>query len=155
MPVTILANPHDLNGRAIKPDRSLIDKRLMRRARNLNILDRAIFDLVLVQSIPRRYVAALLGLSEGTISRRIRKIKNLLYDKIVVLLTSDCFLSAELREVGLDYFLRRKPITHIAQARHMSRYQINAYLIACREILQYRLAVSQQNDRTVDKNASQ
>jgi len=144
MPATTLIDPHDLNGRAIKPDRSLIDKRLMRRARNLSILDRAIFDLVLVRSIPHRYVAALLGLSEGTISRRIRKIRNLLYDKIVVLLTSDRFLSAELREVGLDYFLRRKPINHIAQTRRMSHYQINAYLIACREILQYRLAISQQ-----------
>ena len=155
MPVTTPINPQDLNRKSVKSSRALIDKRMMRRAKHLDILDRAIFDLVLVRSIPHRYVAALLGLSEGTISRRIRKIKNLLYDKIVVLLTSDGFLSAELREVGLDYLLRRKPITHIAQARRMSRHQINAYLIACREILQYRLAVSQQNGSTANKNAPQ
>lgn len=134
MPFTEVVDPHTFDWRRIRPGRFMIDEEFVRRAKHLDPTERALFDLILVHNTSHRQVGALVGVSAGTISRRVRKIKNRLYDRTTVFLTLDRLLPEEMKQVGLDHYLRGNSVKQISLKRKISDAQVRGILIACREL---------------------
>jgi hypothetical protein len=96
-----------------------IDKRIL----FLAPLDRKLLELTVSGTLTRRQAGALVGLSSGTVTRRVRRLLDRLNNPLVVALVDYGQLLPELhREVGLAYFLRKRSFAQIAVEFGLSRY---------------------------------
>jgi DNA-directed RNA polymerase specialized sigma24 family protein len=102
-----------------------IEKRIL----FLDPADRKFLQLTLRGTLSRREVGLLLGLTCGTVTRRLHGLLNRLNDPLVVALVERGEFLPELhREVGLAYFLRGMSITQIEMAFQLSRYAVRRRL---------------------------
>lgn len=105
------------------------DEGLLQRIRFLSEQDRLLVEMSLKYGMSRRKMASALGVTAGTVTRKLRRLLNLLNDPIVVELTDPtCPLTGEYREVGIEYFLHRLPIPQLAQRHSLSRTEIRQML---------------------------
>jgi hypothetical protein len=110
-------------------DRAQLGTGLQQRLRFLDEPDRKLLEFTLVGRLSRREAAMLLGMSCGNVSRRIRRLMQVLHEPLVVALIDDGQFMPEMhREVGLAYFLRRWPIPLIAREMEMTRYHVKRVL---------------------------
>lgn len=87
--------------------------------------DRALLEMSLKHGMSRRQMGMVLGLTAGTITRRLRNLTNRLSQPIVLSLTDPrCTLAGDLRQIGIEYFLHRLPQPEIARRHQMSRYEL-------------------------------
>jgi hypothetical protein len=87
--------------------------------------DRKLLELVLQGKLTRREAGVLVGLSCGTVTRRLQRIINRLHDPLVKALV-DCgkLLPEWHQEVGLAYFLRRWSVARITREYGMTEYEV-------------------------------
>jgi hypothetical protein len=96
-----------------------VDKRIL----FLDPMDRKLLELTVSGTLTRRQAGALVGLSSGTVTRRIRRLMDRLNDPLVVALVDYGQLLPELhREVGLAFFLRKRSFAQIEVEFGLSRY---------------------------------
>ena len=98
---------------------------LDRRILFLEDQDRKMLEFTVQGTMTRRQAAMLLGLSHGTVTRRIHRLMRRLHDPVVVALVEGGKLLPELhQEVGLAYFLRAWPIRRIAREYGLTVYEV-------------------------------
>ena len=77
--------------------------------------DRAVAELVMCEGASQRQIAALLKVTPGHVSRRIRRIGHRLHDpRVIALLHPDCPLDPDYRQVGVERFLQDKSLKQLA-----------------------------------------
>lgn len=87
--------------------------------------DRLLYELAMQHRLPRRQVAAALGVAPGNVSRRLRRLINRLHDPLVVqLCASGCTLPDEHRQIGLEHFLHHRTLNDIARDRRQNPRRI-------------------------------
>src|SRR5438128_190794 len=102
---------------------------LERRISFLPEADRRLLEATLSGKVSRREAALIAGVSQGTMSRRIRAVLRRLADPLVVALMRDGKLLPELhQEVGLAYFLQKKPVRAIGREWGLSVYAVRGML---------------------------
>ena len=102
-----------------------IEKRIL----FLDPADRKFLQLTLRGTLSRREVGLLLGLTCGTVTRRLHGLLRRLNDPLVVALVERGELLPELhREVGLAYFLRWRSQPQIEREFGLSRYAVKRML---------------------------
>jgi|SRR5688572_8411708 len=102
---------------------------LARRMQFLDERDKKLLEMTFVGRISRREGATLMGMSRGGVTRRIRRIMNLLHDPFIVRLIDQGQLLPEgYQEIGLAFFLRRWPVERIAREVGMTPYQVRRAL---------------------------
>ena len=96
---------------------------LLRRAEYLPAVDRTLVRSVLEQRFSMRELGALVGVSAGSLSRRVKQLVTRLRDPVVVALIdgpSKLELSDEQRRVGLQHYLLRRSARAIARETGMT-----------------------------------
>ena len=100
-------------------------KGLEKRILFLDPCDRKLLELTVRGTLTRREAGTLVGLSSGTVTRRIRRLLDRLHDPIVAALVDYGQLLPELhREVGIAYFLRNRSFVEIEREYGLSRYAV-------------------------------
>lgn len=103
---------------------------LDRRLPFLDPAEKKLLEFSLGTDFTRRELATLLGISPGTITRRLRNILARLHRPIVAALVDRGDLLPELhKEVGLAYFLRKTPIRRIARDVQISHHTVSRILV--------------------------
>src|SRR5687768_14793051 len=101
-------------------------------ARGMPFLDppeKKLLEMVLSGRLSRREIAALTGVPVQTVSRRLLRLLARLHDPLVTALIEHGQLLPELhREVGLAYFLRRRPVRRIGADYRLTQYQVRRIL---------------------------
>jgi len=106
-------------------DRAGASRGLEKRILFLDPSDRKLLELTVRGTLTRREAGILVGLSSGTVTRRVRRLLDRLHDPIVAALADYGQLLPELhREVGLAYFLRKRSFTQIEREYGLSRYAV-------------------------------
>ena len=83
----------------------------LRRALALESKDRLLLEMALSGRMTLRQIAGLLEIEPGTVSRRVHRLINRLYDPVVVaLLEHPGRLAEEFRQLGIEYFVQKQPI---------------------------------------------
>jgi DNA-directed RNA polymerase specialized sigma24 family protein len=102
---------------------------LERRVQFLDEPDRKLLEFTLIGRLSRAEAAMLLRMSRGSVSRRLRRIMQLLHDPLIVALIEQGHLLPETyRDVGLAYFLRQWSIARIARELASTPYQVKRAL---------------------------
>lgn len=102
-----------------------IDRRIL----YLEEADQKLLQLTLCGKLTRREAAMLVGMSSGTVTRRIRRILARLHDPLVAALVDGGKLLPELhQEVGLAYFLRKWSIARITVEFSLSEHEVKRML---------------------------
>jgi hypothetical protein len=92
-----------------------------RRLRLLWPEDRVLVQMAQEQRLSRREMGALLGMSKGNVSRRIRRLQNRLGDPLVgALADRDCSLADDYLRIGLEHFLLDRPVAELARRRRIT-----------------------------------
>src|SRR4051794_18992386 len=87
--------------------------------------ERKLLELNVRGTLTRREAGTLVGLSSGSVTRRIRRLLDRLHDPIVAALVDYGQLLPELhREVGIAYFLRNRSFAQIEREYDLSRYAV-------------------------------
>ena len=106
-------------------ERAAIASGVQKRICFLDPADRKLLELTVSGRLTRREAGMLVGLSSGTVTRRVRRILNLLHDPIIVALIDYGPLLPELyREVGLGFFLRRQSYKELAAQYGLPRRRL-------------------------------
>jgi len=106
-------------------DRAGVASGVQKRILFLDPSDRKLLELTVSGKLTRREAGMLVGLSSGTVTRRVRRILNLLHDPIIVALVDYGALLPELyREVGLGFFLRKQSYKQLEAEYQLSRYTL-------------------------------
>lgn len=112
-----------------RPDLSHAHAAALRRAQFLDPPERMLAQLMLRRDLTHRQIAAILGIAPGTVSRRVTKLANRLYDPLVIrLIDRPGLLRPEYRTLGIEHFLLARTITHLADRHQMPRARIRAIL---------------------------
>ncbi len=91
---------------------------LRKRIDLLKPRDRLLIELDLAGTNNRKRIAALLGMTPSTVTRRLQRIRRRLSDPMVVrLIDSHCLLDGELRQMAVEHFLADLSVAEIA-AKH-------------------------------------
>ena len=107
------------------------DPALLDRVKFLSDQDRALVELSLRHGLSRRKMGLALGLTAGTVTRRLRRLMSRLRDPLIVAVTDPlCTLPPEHRQITIEYFLHEISIPKIAQLHEMTRFEV-------REMLEY------------------
>ena len=102
-----------------------VSQALRGRIGELELTDQFFLQLALEDGKTLREVAVVVGCTTGTASRRFRALMKRLRDPLVIaLIERRCPLPEDYREIGLDYFLRRRKSREIAQLRKVTRFQV-------------------------------
>src|SRR5690349_5630865 len=102
-----------------------------RRMEFLEPADRKLLELTVKGKLTRREAGMLVGMSCGTVTRRVRRLIERLNDPLIVALVERGQLLPELhREVGLMHFLRGTPLKRVARDLGLSMH-------AARGMVQY------------------
>jgi hypothetical protein len=106
-------------------ERAGVASGLEKRILFLAPLDRKLLELTVSGKLTRREAGMLVGLSSGTVTRRVRRILDRLHDPIIVALVDYGPLLPELyREVGLGFFLRKQSYKQLEAEYQLSRYTL-------------------------------
>jgi DNA-directed RNA polymerase specialized sigma subunit len=106
-------------------ERAGASKGLEKRILFLDPVDRKLLELTVRGTLTRREAGMLVGLSSGTVTRRVRRLLDRLHHPIVAALVDYGQLLPELhREVGLAHFLRNRSFTEIEGEYGLSRYAV-------------------------------
>jgi len=98
---------------------------MIHRMSELELSDQFFLQLALQDGKTLREVAKIVGCTTGTASRRFKALMKRLRDPLVVaLFERRCPLPEDYREIGLDYFLRRRKSREIAELRLVTRFQV-------------------------------
>jgi hypothetical protein len=101
------------------------DTLLLARARRLDRDDRLLIELAVRDRLQRRKLGEIFREHPATVTRRLHRLLARLHDPLVVALLDETRpLAADLRELGLDYFLLRRPLAHIARARGRTLHDV-------------------------------
>jgi DNA-directed RNA polymerase specialized sigma24 family protein len=132
MPKVIVSSQYHLKERETDRDYRVAHDRqrvLLERAQWLTPPDRLLIELVLDGRQAMRQIAAFSGVPAGTITRRIRRIVNRLYDPLVVALLDDhCPLPREHRQLGIEHFLQGRTAAQLAELHRMNTYRVHKIL---------------------------
>jgi hypothetical protein len=102
---------------------------LLERAKFLGEGDQKLIELSLRYNLTRRQMGTALGLTAGTITRKLRQLIARLRDPLIVAITHpDCTLPPLHRQIGIEYFLHRSPIPRLALKHEMTRTEIREML---------------------------
>ena len=100
-------------------------KTVWRRAQYLTGQDRALLELVLKTTASHREIGQLLGIPSGTVTRRIKRLADRLYDPLIVaLLERPDGLRDEYRQLGIEYYLHNRAIRELADLHRMSTNKV-------------------------------
>src|SRR5215207_4194694 len=92
--------------------------------------DRAIAELVL-GGATHRQIASLLKCTPGSVSRRVRRLRNRLHDaRVAALLHPECPLEAEYRQIGVERILLDRSLRELAARHEVSLGEIRRRLDA-------------------------
>jgi IS30 family transposase len=112
--------------RAEQPDSSLELKRV------LNLLDdkdRLLVEMALKHGLSRRQIGLILGLTPGTITRKIRRVLSRLHDPLISALADPtCRLAPDYRQLAIEHFLHRRSVAELSRQHALSRQEIRAML---------------------------
>ena len=101
----------------------------LERAKLLPDDDRLFLELVLSHRMTVRQVGLALKRSPGNVTRRIQKLINRLNDPLTIALADPtCTLDAQMRRIGLEYFLHRAPIKRIARNHELTPHEVRKSL---------------------------
>lgn len=96
----------------------------------LHPTEKKLLEFSLATDLTRRELATLLGISPGTITRRLRNILARLHRPIVAALVDRGDLLPELhKQVGLAFFLRKTPTRRIAREFQISRHTVSRIIV--------------------------
>lgn len=102
---------------------------VLRRARHLCPADRALLEMALLRKLSRREIGALLGIPAGTVTRRVWRIGNRLYDPLAVaLMERPGKLRTEYRQVGIEHFVQALTARQIADRHQMNVKEVRRIL---------------------------
>jgi hypothetical protein len=102
---------------------------LLERAKFLDQNDQKLIELSLRYNLTRRQMGTALGLTAGTITRKLRQLIARLRDPLIVAITHpDCTLPPLHRQIGIEYFLHRTPTPRLASKHGMTRTEIREML---------------------------
>lgn len=102
---------------AIKVDSETV----LRRASHLVNPDRMIVELFIRGQCSHRRIGTLLEMPHGTVTRRLRRIGQLLHDPMIVrLLDGPCPLERTDRQIAVGYFLHRRSLRDLAMMHQLS-----------------------------------
>lgn len=91
-------------------------ERVLKRVQFLPEEDRVLMQMILSGRASQRELAATRGQPPGTVCRRVRRLMTLLYHPIVVALTErGDGLRPEVRQLGIEHFLHRRPSKELAE----------------------------------------
>ncbi len=111
----------------VQDDRKRIQE-VLKRAQLLPEQDRLIVELAL-RSTSHRKIAALLKLAPGSVTRRVRKLSQRLYDPMVIaLLHETCTLPPELRQMGVERLLLGMHFKEIATKHQLHPVELRNQL---------------------------
>jgi DNA-directed RNA polymerase specialized sigma24 family protein len=100
--------------------------------RLLNLLsdkDRVLVEMAMKHGLSRRQMAVILGLTPGTITRKIRRVIDRLNDPLIAALADPiCTLSPEHRQIAIEYFLHRHSVADLARLHALSRNEVRTML---------------------------
>lgn len=98
---------------------------LVRRAEFLTPDDRQLFTFALTTRLSKRRIAELFGLPLATVSRRLKKLHQLLTDPhIAQLLDGPCPLEPTDRQIAIGFFLRHQSQKRLAEQFDMPAHQV-------------------------------
>jgi hypothetical protein len=127
----LLVNPQSLDHLADRVKQSLLgsDPLLLERVSFLEGSDRLLLEMAMRNRLSTRQMGLEVGLTPGTVSRRLRRIIHRLHDPIVeALLDPSCPVARVHHRIGLDYFLRRLPLCEIARRSRLTCSQVRLVL---------------------------
>jgi hypothetical protein len=102
---------------------------LLRRYKLLGEQDRLLIDMALKHRLSRRQIGTVLGLTPGGVTRKLRRVMNRLHDPLVAALSDpDCTLAPEFRQIGIEYFLHRRPLKELSRLHRVSRQEVRSTL---------------------------
>jgi DNA-directed RNA polymerase specialized sigma24 family protein len=100
--------------------------------RLLNLLsdkDRVLVEMALKHNLSRRQMAVILGLTPGTITRKIRRVIQRLNDPLIAAVADPvCTLSPEHRQIAIEYFLHRHSVADLARRHALSKNEVRTML---------------------------
>lgn len=100
-------------------------KALLARAQRLDRDDRLLVELVVRDRLARRKLAEIFREHPATVMRRLHRLVARLHDPLVLALMDDTRpLAPDLRDVGLDYFLLRRPLARIGRERGRTLHDV-------------------------------
>jgi len=101
------------------------DKVLLHRARKLDAPDRLLIELVVRDRLSRRKLGEIFDQCPATVIRRARRLLARLHDPLIIAILDEARpLATDLRAVGVDYFLLRKPLADIAVAHRRTVHDV-------------------------------
>jgi hypothetical protein len=105
------------------------DPQLLDRAEFLCDGDRRLIQLSLGMNLSRRQMGIAMGVTAGTITRKLRRLLTRLRDPLVIAITdSQCTLPPLHRRIGIEYFLHRASIPQLAVKHDIPRVELRAML---------------------------
>ncbi|HMB96294.1 MAG TPA: hypothetical protein VKK61_09670 [Tepidisphaeraceae bacterium] len=95
----------------------------------LNEKDRLLVEMALKHRLSRRQMGIILNKTPGTITRKIRRVLNLLKDPLILALADPaCTLSPERRQIAIEYFLHRHSVAQLSHKHALSRNEVRTML---------------------------
>lgn len=108
---------------------SLAALRAIKWARHLPETDQCLLALDQTGRHSCRKIAELVGMHPGTVVRRLKRLRGMLKDPVVVALMDDpAELSVEYRQIGVARWLHRRPLTWIARQFGLTRTEVATIL---------------------------
>ena len=113
-------------------DRHLLTERRQRvldRAKFLLPRDRQMVEAVVSGRLSCGQVAAMQGVSIGTVSRRVKMLANRLCEPLVVaLLDARCPLAPDVRQLGIEFFVQGQTAVALADLHRMHRNDVRRFV---------------------------
>lgn len=102
---------------------------LLARAAYLLKDDRILLELAIRGQMTQRQIGQILSLPPGTISRKLRRLGNRLYNPLVIaLLDKACPLPREYRQLGIEYFLQNRPLRELAESHQLTGHEVRGMI---------------------------
>lgn len=118
-PIALESEPHERTVAAANADAAL---RVAAIARLLPAEDRRLIDLLHVEGLSQRAAAIQLGIAPGVISRRARRLRNLLASPMVRAIAANLdSLAPHLREIAVEHFFSRVSIPLLCERTGVTR----------------------------------
>ena len=127
----LLLDPHTLDQFSEKNESAAAQSHpdLKRLLNLLSEKDRVLVEMALKHNLSRRQIAVILGLTPGTITRKIRRVVNRLNDPLIAALANPtCTLSAEHRQIAIEYFLHRQSVADLSRQHALSKNEVRTIL---------------------------
>lgn len=102
---------------------------LLQRAKFLDETEHMLVELALGHGVTHRRIAQMLTLSTSAVTRRMQSIVRRLCDPLgIALIDPRCSLPTELRQIGIEHFLRGCSLRQLAELHRISTHQVRRML---------------------------